>query len=155
MDHRISRTLRRAAALGMLSLLASTGCQTVREGAEPGIRVQDSRAPNAGIHMNSVAILDESLQSPTQGGKISVEQVKTRRTGTGTLEVMALLRNRTDFPLQIEARTHFFDGTEYPVEPPSGWTRIHLPGKSVNYYKAYSTHVEDVANFYVEVREAL
>jgi uncharacterized protein YceK len=152
-----------------------SGCTTVdvREGPGPGVRVRDSRAPQAGIRMNSVAIIDESLQkwdgkvfdppwsSIFQAGpkerdkrsKIAVESTNSRRTPTGTLEVWAVLRNRTDFPLQIEGRTQFFNRDQAPIEGPTAWQRVHLPPNAVATYQEFSTKIEEIAFYYIEIRE--
>ena len=148
----------------------TSGCSTVdiREGAAPGVRV-----PERGIRLNTVVILDESLQKwdgkvfdppwskifrfsseeKRKYGKIAVEATNSRRTETGTLEAWATLRNRTSFPLQIEARTHFFDKTRAPLEGPTAWQRVHLAPKSVASYKERSTRVEGIGYYYIEVRE--
>ncbi len=167
-----------------ISILASAvsffvGCTTVvkvSEGASPGVQVRDPMAPNARICMNSVAIVDKSLQQwdtkrveyqPAwlwifSGGspenekysKIAVEGTNARRSPTGTVEVWATFRNRTDYPLTIECRSQFFDRQEAPVEGPTAWQRVHLPQQSVGSYKEFSTNVMDVGYYYIEVREA-
>ena len=133
----------------------TSGCTTVdiREGAAPGVRV-----PERGIRLNSVVIIDESLQNwdgKAKGkyGKIAVEATNSRRTETGTLEAWATLRNRTSHPLQLEARTHFLDKTQAPLEGPTAWQRVHLPAKSLASYKECSTLVEGIGYYYIEVRE--
>jgi len=153
-----------ATLLGWLIIagLIVTGCSKtnvdVREGAAPGVRVDDDRAPYARVRMNTVNILDKSLQnwqgsSKEKRGKIAVEANNARRTATGTLEVWATLRNRTDFPLQIEGRTQFFDRDQAPIEGPTAWQRVHLPPNSVATYKESSTNINDVAYYYIEIRE--
>lgn len=118
-----------------------TGC--AREGARPGVRVKD---PNVGIHYNSVGILDKSL-------KIAVESSNSKRSPTGTLKVWAVLRNRTDKPMQVEGRTQFFDGDKVPVEDPTAWKRIFLSPQSIGTYSEYSTNVKEVGYYYIEIRE--
>ena len=165
-------TAKRWVALCTLVLVG--GCTTdVREGAAPGVRVQDSSAPQAGIRYNTVVIVDKSLQNwdgkvfdppwleaissgpkeENKRSKIAVESTNSRRTATGTLEVWAILRNRTDFPLQIEGRTQFFDAAKAPAEGPTAWKRVSLPPQSVATYKEYSTNVEGISYYYIEVRE--
>lgn len=147
--------------------LLNVSCTDVTEGPAPGVRVQDPRAPYTTIRYNNVAIIDRSLQNwPAQKGeifgwpvehkgkkgKIAVESQGARRTATGTLEVWAALRNRTDYPLQIEGRVQFFDRDKVPVEGPTAWQRVQLPPNSVATYKENSTKV-DVAYYYTEIRE--
>ncbi len=130
----------------------------VREGAAPGVRVDNIRAPHARVRMNTVNIIDKSLQN-WQGkdgkrmSKIAVESTNARRSPTGTVEVWAVLRNRTDYPLQIEGRVQFFDRDQAPVEGPTAWQRVYLPANSVATYKEFSTKVMEIGYYYIEIRE--
>lgn len=140
------------AAAWVLSLLAA--CQSPNpEGAQLAVRVDDSRAANARVQYDQVVILDKSLQS-AKAGKLAIETQGTRRTATGTLNVVVQVRNRTDFPQVIEARTSFFDGGFAPTENPSGWNRVHLPPNGVATYQENSLGTANVAHYYVEIREA-
>lgn len=144
----------------LLSAVLIYGCSTyeVKEGTAPGVRIRDSQTPHAEIKWNSVAIIDKSL-SNWQGkekdkkGKIAVEDTNARRSPTGTVEVWAVLRNRTDYPLQIEGRTSFFDKNKAPVEGPTAWQRVYLPPNSVATYKELSTNIMDIGYYYIEIRE--
>jgi hypothetical protein len=170
------RVLPRALVMGTLPLLcACTTIVNAPEGAAPGVRVRDARAPQARIRMNTVAILDKSLQTweqrdvkhepawlsifcngvpqNTQWSKITVQATNARRTPTGTVEVWATLRNRTDYPLTIDGRTQFFSRDDSPLEGPSAWQRVHLPPQSVATYKELSTNVTEVGYYYIEIRE--
>ena len=142
--------------------LASVACKTetvdVREGPAPGVRVRSDMAPDATLRMDSVVILDRSLQDWKGGdgrkrGKIAVEKTDARRTETGTVEAWAILRNRTDHPLQIEGRTQFFDESQAPLEGPSAWQRVQLPPNSVATYRENSTNTDRVKHYYIEIRE--
>ena len=147
-----------------LAVIAFTACRNIySEGAAPGVRVRSDDAPYARIQMNTVAIVDDSLQTverkiftgrkPVVTGKIAVEASNARRTPTGTLEVWATLRNRTDYDLQVEGRATFFDAQEVPVEGPTAWQRVYLSASSVGAYKEMSTRISDVAYYYIEIRE--
>lgn len=139
------------AGVAALALLA--GCQTpYQEGAQMGVRVNDQMAPNARIQYDQVVILDKSLQN-SKAGKIAVEQQGARRTPTGTLKVVTMLRNRTDFPQVLEARASFFDSSFAPTEKPSAWTRIHMEPNGVASYEESSMGAQNVAHYLVEVRE--
>ena len=163
----------------VILIFLGIGCKTVvhiSEGPAPGVQVRDERAPQARIRMNTVAIIDKSLQQwdtksieyqpawlsifsgerpeNEKYSKIAVDGTNAGRSPTGTVEVWATFRNRTDYPLTIEGRTQFFDRQEAPVEGPTAWQRVHLPPQSVATYKEYSTKVIDVAYYYIEVREA-
>ena len=156
-------------------LVCIFGCSTieVKEGPAPGVRIEDSRHPASQIRYNSVAIIDKSLQQwdgkvfdPEWSGifrggavernkrsKIAVESTNSRRTNTGTLEVWAVLRNRTDYPLKIEGRMQFFDKDKVLVDGPTAWQRIYLSPQSVETYQEFSTKTSEVQYYYVEIRE--
>ncbi|HEY8607793.1 MAG TPA: hypothetical protein VIM12_11830 [Noviherbaspirillum sp.] len=138
---------------GVLTIALLAGCQTYQEGAQMGVRVNDPTAPNARIQYDQVVILDKRLQS-AEAGKIAVEQQGARRTETGTLKVIAVLRNRTDFPQVLEARTNFFDSGFAPAEKPAAWKRVHLAPNSIATYEEMSLGTQSVAHYYVEIREA-
>ena len=149
----------------MVVVVLVAGCTSTRiyEGPAPGIRVESEGAPNAGIRYNSVAILDQNLQTSyvfqngeiKQGhvGKIAVENAGARRSATGTLEAWAILRNRTNYTQQLEGRVIFFDTQKAPLEGPTAWQRVILPANSINTFKEFSTNVMDVGYFYIEIRE--
>lgn len=139
---------------GLLATALLAGCQTVsQEGAQPGVRVNDPMAPTARIMHDQVVILDKSLQS-AKAGKIAIESQGARRNATGTLNVIVQIRNRTDFPQVIEARTSFFDSALAPSEKASGWTRVHLDPNGIGSYQESSLGTASAAHYYVEVREA-
>lgn len=141
-----------AACMVASALLA--GCQAVsEEGAQPGLRVADRMAPTAGILYDQVVILDKQLQK-ARSGRIAVESQGARRNATGTLNVIVQVRNRTDYPQVIEARTSFFDNGFAPLEKPSGWTRVHLDPNGIGTYQESSLGAAAVAHYYVEMREA-
>ena len=141
------------AAAGMAALLL-TGCPTVSpEGAQLGARVNDAMAPTATVMYDQVVIIDKVLQN-TKNGKIAIERQGARRNPTGTLNVIVQIRNRTDYPQVIEARTSFFDKGFAPTEKPSAWTRVHLDGNGIGSYQESSIGAAQVAHYYVEVREA-
>ena len=141
-------------------ILICSACERtqVREGPAPGVRVDDPKAPYARIRMNTVNIIDKSLQQwhGSEGGKrskIAVEDTKYSRTPTGTWKVWAVLRNRTNYPLQIEGRIQFFDQYESPLEGPTPWKRIFLPENGVGTYAEFSTTTLDGVYYYIELRE--
>ena len=138
--------------------LCGCGQPPLREGASPGVNVNHPMAPYAKPRMNSVGILDKSLadwqgRDDRRRSKIAVEATDSKRTQTGTLQVWATLRNRTDYPLQIEGRTHFYGPDQDPVEGPTAWQRLHLPANSVGHYKEFSTRIEGIEFYYIEIRE--
>lgn len=140
------------------------GCGDVRvyEGPAPAMKVDDGYS---GIRLNSIAILDDSLQQwyiventltgpvgSGKVGKIAVENVGVKRSPTNNLEAYAVLRNRTDYPLQVQGRVQFFDEMRAPVEGPSAWKQIFLSPNSVSSYKEFSTK-QEASFYYIEIRE--
>jgi hypothetical protein len=134
--------------------LPLAACQTPSsEGALPGVRVDDARSPNARVQYDQAVILDKSLQS-SKAGKIAIESQGARRTATGSMNVIVQVRNRTDFPQVLEARTSYFDAGFAPTENPSAWNRLHLPPQGVGTYQENSMGAANVVHYYVEIREA-
>ncbi|MES2886119.1 MAG: hypothetical protein V4709_15035 [Pseudomonadota bacterium] len=149
------RILKKRSLIVLAASLLTACVQTqerINEGAAGGIRITDERAPNARLNLDTVAILDKSLQND-RSGKLAIEASGARRTATNTLEVYATIRNRTDFPLVIEGRVQFFDSQKVPVEGPSAWQKVFLDPNGITAYKGLSTQI-DVAHYYVELREA-
>jgi|GEM_PF-268462 len=159
---------------GLMILFAGLfliGCATTN----PCVNILQEKPQEPGVRMNSVNILDTSLyyemigatycngvqiaanpavkQNPVARYKVTVEQTESRRSPTGTMEVLTILRNHTNFPLQIEGRTQFFDRNKSPVEDMSPWQRVQLPPKSIGTYKTVSTKRDEVEFFYIEIRE--
>lgn len=157
-------TLRIAA--GVLALaLGLAGCQTAAViepqpvcnfnalmaapgGAPAPAEVPAAAAPPTTMPLNAVNVTDFRLTN-----KIMVESTNARRHPTGTVEIWARLVNCTDFPLQVEGRTHFLDEARSPVEDVSAWHRIFLPARSYGVYSESSTNVSRVRFYYVELRE--
>ena len=140
----------RFAILMLAALVLAAACAEydVREGSFAPVRVRDENLPGTQVRWNNVSLLDASIQN-----KIFVEGTNSRRTPTGTLEVWALFRNRTDYPLQIECRASFYDSTYAPVEGPTGWQRLFLPPNATAHYtNVFSTQVE-IGYYNIEVRE--
>ena len=125
----------------------------LEEGARQARRVEDSIAPDAKIHYDQVVILDRSLQG-TKVGKLAVESHGARRNETGTLKVIAQLRNRTDHRQAIEARVSFYDAGRVPIDRTSAWNRILLDANGVGVFEESSTLTSQVAHYLVEIREA-
>ncbi len=141
------------AALALAALLAGCAQPQFTEGAKLAQRVDDKLAPDARMQYDQVVILDRSLQG-VKAGKIAVESQGSRRTPTGTLKVIAQLRNRTDFTQAIEARVSFYDSGYAPVDKTSAWQRVVLDANGVGVYEGSSTLAAQVAHYLVEIREA-
>lgn len=144
--------------LVILCAVACSSTSVIDEGPSPGLRVADGRAPNAGLALNTVRIIDPGLQDQKRTGeyvsRIAVESNNARRSATGTLEVWAVLRNRTDYLLTIEGRVQFYDASQAPVEGPTAWQRLYLPSNGVASYREYSAGTTNITYYYIEVRES-
>ncbi len=147
------RTSILAFVLAQAALLAGCAHEPFTEGAQVARRVDDAMAPDARIQYDQVVILDRSLQG-TKAGKIAVESQGARRNPTGTLRVIAQLRNRTEFRQAIEARVSFYDAGYAPIDRTSAWNRIFLDGNGVGVFEESSTLTSQVAHYLVELREA-
>lgn len=139
--------------LGAL-LLSGAACQEKRyyEGAQQGVRIDDSRAPDATMRMDTVMVIDRNLQTEKQS-RIAIERYGATSTPTGTMKVFVSIRNRTTYPQQLEARVQFFDSNQIPVEGPSAWERIYMDPQSIGSYVVNSARA-DVAHYIVEIQEA-
>lgn len=89
-----------------------------------------------------------------QRGKLSVERLRSARLGNDALEVSMMLRNRTDYPLVVEARTLFLAKDGMPTEDESAWLRLFLEPKGVAGYREASMRGQDIQHFRVELRES-
>lgn len=151
---------RRVLAWMAVFFLPLVGCvhRDYPEGAARGIRTTADVGVGHAQTLNTVVILDESLQiwkdqGKERGGKIAVEATNARRTPTNTVEAWAIFRNRTDFPLQLEARVSFFDEAQAPLEGPSAWQRVFLPPNGSADYRESSVDSTRVTFYRIEVRE--
>lgn len=136
--------------LALLVVLPLTGCNQyyVGEGSYPAERVRHPAGPQAQVQFNNVGILDASI-----AGKIAVERTGARRNPTGTLNAWAMLRNRTDYEIQVEGRVQFFDQSKAPVEGPTAWQRMVLPPQGIQTYAENSTGVSNIYFYFIEIRE--
>ncbi len=134
-------------ALLLLTALVLSACTRwrIQEGTHAPVRVD---TPDTKVRYNNVGLTDDSLY-----GKIAVEATNWHKNPTGTAQVWAQLRNRTDFRLGIEARTQFFDMHGAPLDKPSGWERLFLSPNTITTYRENATD-PNTAFYYIEVREA-
>lgn len=147
------------AALAMLALAA---CQThVEPKPQCDFRAVKHAAPLEGpilvsqipgsithIPLNAVNITDVAITN-----KIMVQANNARRADDGDVEVFARLVNCTDYPLQVEGRTHFLDAGQADAEPVTAWSRVHLPARALGSYAARSTAGAAVESYLIELRE--
>jgi len=109
-----------------------------------------SQTPGAAeaMPLNAVNLTDAAITN-----KIVVQSTNARREANGDIAVFARLVNCTDYPLQLEARTHFLDSGQVDAEPVTAWSRLHSPPHSVVAYTTRSTAGAVVESYLIEVRE--
>ena len=150
-----------AAAVAMLAVAA---CQhpahvepkpqcdfrAVKRAAPPEGPVLVSQVPGSVTHvpLNAVNITDVAITN-----KIMVQTNDAHRADNGDIEVFARLVNCTDYPLQVEGRTHFLDAGQVDAEPVTAWSRVHLPARALGSYSARSTAGAAVESYLIELRE--
>ena len=98
--------------------------------------------------LNAVNITDIAITN-----KIMVQSNNATRATDGDIDVFARFVNCTDYPLQIEARTHFLDSVQADAEPVTAWSRIHLPARALGSYSVRSTAGAAVESYLIELRE--
>jgi hypothetical protein len=152
-----------------------SGCSVTQipEGPSPGVRVPDSASGHPVIRYDTAVVIDKRLQSwedrehklgllgkvlkpsveARKFSRISVEKTECTRTETGTLQVRAMLRNRTDSTIQVEGRALFFNSQKSLVEGPSPWRRVFLPPQSLGQYHEFSAADSGIEHYYIELRE--
>jgi hypothetical protein len=108
-----------------------------------------SLAPGAltPIPLDTVRMLDKKTAK-----QVFVQSVDARRTRTQTVEVMTRVLNCTKHPIEIVARTHFFDANQYPTEPASAWHLLVLQPGALTVYSERSIGAASVANFHIEMQ---
>ena len=133
-----------AAVLALSAALASCTRTVIREGAYPPVRVPQR---STGVRENNATLVDASLQ-----GKIAIEASNWDRTATGNAQVWVQIRNRTDYFLQVEARTQFYAASGAPLGKASAWQRIQLGPNAHDTYRENSLQ-SAVGSYSVEIRE--
>lgn len=112
--------------------------------------------------INSVVYIDHTLnryeinRSPLPDRKVvkvTTERFGSRISETGTLKAWAILKNRTEYDLQLEARVTFMDDELVPIDgDTSSWKRMYLPAGSVGTFRDSSLSF-DATHFMIEIRE--
>ena len=126
-----------------LSALAKQRQLTAAPAPTPGGVSQLKEMP-----LNSLSIIDSGVID-----KVLVRSISARRTPAGTTEVWSQILNCTASPLQIELRTQFYDNSQAPSEPVSGWRRVYLDPRTGNSYREFSSGNKTAHFYMVELRE--
>lgn len=104
-------------------------------------------------NLNRTEIINTALGKKAKTTvKITIDRSGFRSTDTGTAEIWAVLRNRTDYNLQVEGKAMFFDADEIPLDDESVWRRVHVPANGTAVFR--ETSLNDQAEFFLlELRE--
>ena len=122
--------------------------QSVRSQVSGPIIVSAFPGAISDMPLNAVNISDTRIIH-----KVLVQATNAKRLETGGIQVWTRLVNCTDFPLQVEGRTHFLDEKQTEVEPVSAWQRVMLPARTFNIYSEKSTATKEAASYLIEIRE--
>lgn len=98
--------------------------------------------------LNAVNVTDGAISN-----KVMVQATNARRLEGGDVEAFARVVNCTDYPLQLEARTHFLDAGQVDAEPVTAWSRVFLQAHSLASYSVRSTAGGGVESYLIELRE--
>ncbi|MEW6261558.1 MAG: hypothetical protein AB1641_00645 [Thermodesulfobacteriota bacterium] len=101
-----------------------------------------------GVPLNTVTFLDTGLDQ-----KVGLQSTDSRRSPSDTVEVWAVIKNKTGSPLKLEGRVQFFDRQKAPAEGPTAWQKLFLPPSGLATYREFSTKVMEVGYYYIEIRE--
>jgi transcriptional regulator of met regulon len=118
----------------------------------------------APVGMNEVVYIDHALnrqysstqwltKSRLKKINISLENSVIQTNAAGYKKVTSVFRNHTDSDYVIEARTHFFDSSELPIDTVTKWKRVYLPANAIQVYRTISVDQATVF-FRTEVRSA-
>jgi ABC-type proline/glycine betaine transport system substrate-binding protein len=152
----------RTATIGVLLAVAllTAGCTkevVIHPDADaPGHQVDPGFAPPK---WDRAVFIDKELQPVNRDGSyggsaVAVQVNAADRTATDTLQVSAVLRNRTNTPIAVEASTRFMDARGVDVEQASAWQRVFLPANGTAVYQECSTRKGEVVHFVIQIRRA-
>ncbi len=137
-----------------------TGCNTTTQDGYQGIHPVQRTTSN---EMNTIVFIDHNLHRTDITNsifgddtrdtlKVTLERSGITNTATGQLEVWTIIRNRTDYDLQVEGKALFFDANQAPLMDESMWRRVYVPANGTGIYK--ETSLNDRAQYFlVELRE--
>lgn len=144
----------------LVASLVLAACTTTTQdgyrGSHPVQRTQTNE-------LNTIVFIDHQLnrtditntfmgQDIVDTVKITLDRSGVSNTATGQLEVWTILRNRTDYDLQVEGKALFFDSNKAPLMDESMWRRVYVPANGTAVYR--ETSINNRAEYFlVELRE--
>ncbi|MBR9906934.1 MAG: hypothetical protein GYB30_02660 [Gammaproteobacteria bacterium] len=147
-------------ALVTALVLTLAACGTTTQNGYTGANPVQRTTTN---ELNTIVFIDHSLNrtdiTKTMFGekvsntvKVTLDRSGMSNTATGQLEVWTMIRNRTDYDLQIEGKALFFDANQAPLMDESMWRRVFVPANGTAIYKETSLN-NRAEYFLVELRE--
>ena len=93
------------------------------------------------------------IGDPWIASNISVGNSGGRRSPTGTLEVFAILKNKSGRPVSFEARARFFEENGMPLDEDSAFERVSISPRGTGTFRALSM-TPAARHYVIEVRAA-
>jgi uncharacterized protein YcfL len=149
------KTYLKAYALITCSALALTGCETAPP-PEGGYRIDNQNAVNPTL--DTVRVIDGDLarykdRKYQVRSVLDVEHVTLSRTETGFPRISVELRNKSAYPIPLEVRTSWYDGSGRPIDMASSWGHVFAQPMAMALYEQISIK-PDAVHYYIEIRGA-
>ena len=139
--------------------LAFTGCATTSQESASGdtvVEVQPlytEQAAMAPAPPQIPAVLNSvEFTTPRLGDRVAVTNTTYERTPGRAFRVLCTLRNLTDKPVRLQARTQYFADDRTHQEGPGAWELVFLPPHGLETYISYS-YGTNLSYYFVEVQE--
>ncbi|CUA86714.1 hypothetical protein [Pseudidiomarina woesei] len=147
-------------ALASALVLTLAACGTTTQNGYTGANPVQRTITN---ELNTIVFIDHNLnrtditktifgEKVSNTVKVTLDRSGMSNTATGQLEVWTMIRNRTDYDLQIEGKALFFDANQAPLMDESMWRRVYVPANGTAIYKETSLNSQ-AEYFLVELRE--
>ena len=147
-------------ALVTALVLTLAACGTTTQNGYTGANPVQRTTTN---ELNTIVFIDHNLnrtditksifgEKVSNTVKVTLDRSGMSNTATGQLEVWTMIRNRTDYDLQIEGKALFFDANQAPLMDESMWRRVYVPANGTAIYKETSLNSQ-AEYFLVELRE--
>ncbi|RUO49216.1 hypothetical protein CWE24_01535 [Pseudidiomarina donghaiensis] len=147
-------------ALVTALVLTLAACGTTTQNGYTGANPVQRTITN---ELNTIVFIDHNLnrtditktifgEKVSNTVKVTLDRSGMSNTATGQLEVWTMIRNRTDYDLQIEGKALFFDANQAPLMDESMWRRVYVPANGTAIYKETSLNSR-AEYFLVELRE--
>ncbi|MBI2431665.1 MAG: hypothetical protein HYV26_02210 [Candidatus Hydrogenedentes bacterium] len=103
--------------------------------------------PQVPAVLNSVEFVTADLVD-----RLAVTNTTYERMPSQAFKVVCTLRNLTDEPLRLQARTQYFAEDRMSQEGPGAWQLVFLPPNGMDTYTSYS-YGTNLSFYYIEVQE--